>query len=86
MGGNAPSRWKTADTAVTEVYFKGVSAGAAKGIMAELGIGDLTPPTASRIVTELDGQMEAWRTRPLGEMRWLCFDARFEKVRICDGG
>lgn len=67
MGGNAPSRLKTTDTAVTEVYFKGVSAGVAEGIMAELGIGDLTPPNASRIVKELGGQLEAWWTRPLGE-------------------
>ena len=30
---------------------------------------------------ELDDELEAWRTRPLGAMTYLILDARYEKVR-----
>jgi len=36
----------------------------------------------SRATKLLDGELEAWRTRPLGEIRYLFIDARYEKVRI----
>jgi putative transposase len=35
----------------------------------------------SRITAQLDTDVEAWRTRPLGEFTHLMMDARYEKVR-----
>ncbi|MBA2649543.1 MAG: transposase, partial [Legionella sp.] len=35
----------------------------------------------SRITKELDDQFEQWRNRPLGKIRHLLVDARYEKVR-----
>lgn len=36
----------------------------------------------SKAASELDALLEAWRTRPLGEIRCLFLDARYEKARI----
>jgi putative transposase len=35
----------------------------------------------SKATAELDEQLQAWRERPLGRMRYLYLDARYEKVR-----
>jgi len=35
----------------------------------------------SRATAQLDEVLEAWRQRPLGEIRYLYLDARYEKVR-----
>ena len=35
----------------------------------------------SRAAKLLDEELEAWRNRPLGEIRYLLLDARYEKVR-----
>ena len=35
----------------------------------------------SKATSELDEQLQAWRERPLGRMRYLYLDARYEKVR-----
>jgi transposase-like protein len=36
----------------------------------------------SKATSELDTLLEAWRNRPLGEIRYLFLDARYEKVRV----
>ena len=35
----------------------------------------------SKATAELDEQLQAWRERPLGQMKYLYLDARYEKVR-----
>ena len=35
----------------------------------------------SRATKQLDEILQQWRERPLGEMRYLFLDARYEKVR-----
>jgi transposase-like protein len=50
--------------------------------MAEFGIESLSSSQASRAAKLLDDELEAWRNRPLGEIRYLIVDARYEKVRI----
>ena len=52
--------------------------------MKEFGIESLSSTQVSRAAKLLDDELEAWRTRPLGEIRYLIVDARYEKVR--EGG
>tara|TARA_R110000823_G_scaffold314752_1_gene444561 strand:- start:57 stop:1229 length:1173 start_codon:yes stop_codon:yes gene_type:complete len=67
-----------------EMYVKGVSTRDAEAVMKEFGIESLSSTQVSRAAKLLDDELEAWRTRPLGEIRYLIVDARYEKVR--DGG
>ena len=70
--------------AVAEMYIKGVSTRDAEAVMKEFGIESLSSTQVSRAAKLLDDELEAWRTRPLGEIRYLIVDARYEKVR--EGG
>jgi len=67
--------------AVAEMYVQGVSTRAAEAVMKEFGIESLSSTQVSRAAKLLDEELEAWRTRPLGEIRYLILDARYEKVR-----
>jgi len=68
--------------AVAEMYVKGVSTRDAEAVMREFGIESLSSSQVSRAAKLLDDELEAWRTRPLGEIRYLIVDARYEKVRL----
>ena len=70
--------------AVAEMYVKGVSTRDAEAVMKEFGIESLSSTQVSRAAKLLDDELEAWRNRPLGEIRYLILDARYEKVR--EGG
>ena len=35
----------------------------------------------SRVAKQLDAKLEQWRNRPLGEVRYLILDARYERMR-----
>ncbi len=52
--------------------------------MAEFGLESLSSTQVSRAAALLDSELEAWRTRRLGQVRYLVLDARYEKQR--DGG
>lgn len=67
--------------AVAEMYVKGVSTRQAEAVLREFGIEGLSSSQVSRAAALLDDELEAWRTRPLGEIRYLILDARYEKVR-----
>ena len=67
--------------AVAEMYIKGVSTRQAEDVMKEFGIESLSSTQVSRATKLLDGELSAWRTRPLGQMRYLILDARYEKAR-----
>ena len=67
--------------AVAEMYVKGVSTREAEAVMREFGIESLSSSQVSRAAKLLDDELEAWRTRPLGEVRYLVLDARYEKMR-----
>lgn len=67
--------------AVAEMYVKGVSTREAEMVMREFGIESLSSSQVSRAAKLLDEELEAWRTRPLGETRYLILDARYEKMR-----
>ena len=67
--------------AVAEMYIKGVSTREVEAVMREFGIESLSSMQVSRAAKLLDDELEAWRTRPLGEIRYLILDARYEKMR-----
>lgn len=67
--------------AVAEMYIKGVSTRQAEAVMREFGIESLSSSQVSRATKLLDEELEAWRNRPLGEIRYLILDARYEKMR-----
>ena len=67
--------------AVAEMYIKGVSNRDAEAVMHEFGIESLSSAQVSRAAKLLDDELSAWRTRSLGEFRYLFLDARYEKMR-----
>ncbi len=67
--------------AVAEMYVKGVSNRDAEAVMSKFGLESLSSSQVSRAAKLLDAELEAWRNRPLGEIRYLVLDARYEKVR-----
>ncbi len=67
--------------ALAEMYLQGVSTRKVSAILEQLCGSDVSSTQVSRAAKLLDEALEAWRTRPLGEMRYLFLDAHFEKVR-----
>ena len=67
--------------AVAEMYIKGVSTREVEAVMREFGIESLSSSQVSRAAKLLDEELAAWRDRPLGEIRYLILDARYEKMR-----
>ena len=67
--------------AVAEMYVKGVSTRDAERVMHEFGIESLSSTQVSRAAKMLDEELEARRTRDLGEIKYLIVDARYEKMR-----
>ena len=67
--------------AVAEMYIKGVSTREVEAVMREFGIESLSSSQVSRAAKLLDEELQAWRDRPLGEIKYLILDARYEKMR-----
>jgi Transposase, Mutator family len=70
--------------ALAEMYVQGVSTRKVKAITEQLCGFEVTSSQVSRATGELDEHFKQWRERPLGEMVYLQFDVRYEKVR--EGG
>jgi transposase-like protein len=68
-------------TALAEMYIQGVSTRKVKAVTEKLCGYEVTSTQVSRITQELDGPMQKWRDRPLGQFLYLIVDARYEKVR-----
>jgi len=67
--------------AVAEMYVQGVSTRKVAAITEKLCGLEVTSSQVSRAARALDGELEKWRNRPLGETPYLILDARYEKVR-----
>ncbi len=67
--------------AVAEMYVQGVSTRRVKEITEVLCGFEVSSTEVSRVSQEMDKELEKWRQRPLGKMRYLILDARYEKVR-----
>ena len=68
--------------ALAEMYVQGVSTRRVKAITEQLCGLSVSSSEVSRAAELLDADLEAWRTRPLGEVPYLVLDARYEKVRL----
>ncbi len=67
--------------ALAEMYVQGVSTRKVHAIVEQLCGTGVSSSLVSRATAQLDETLEAWRTRPLGEIVYLYLDARYEKVR-----
>jgi transposase-like protein len=67
--------------AVAEMYVQGVSTRKVAAITEQLCGLEVTSSQVSRAARALDEELEAWRSRPLGETPYLILDARYEKLR-----
>jgi putative transposase len=68
---------------VAECYVRGVSTRRVEGLVHTLGIESLSKSQVSRMATELDAEVAAFRARPLdgGPYTYLSLDAMTQKVR-----
>jgi len=67
--------------ALAEMYVHGVSTRKVTKITEALCGLEVTSTQVSRATALLDKQVNAWRTRKLGSIRYLILDARYESVR-----
>jgi putative transposase len=70
--------------ALAEMYVQGVSTSKVSKIVEELCGCEVSSSDVSRAAALLDEELEAWRNRPLGQIKYLVLDARYEKLR--EGG
>jgi transposase-like protein len=67
--------------AIAEMYVQGVSTRKVTEVMQQLCGLDVSSAQVSRATQLLDEELNAWRQRPIGEIRYLILDARYEKIR-----
>ena len=68
--------------AIAEMYVRGVSTRRIGGLLKSMGVEGISPSQVSRAARALDEKLRRWRERPLGEVRYLQLDARYEKMRV----
>ena len=66
---------------LAEMYVQGVSTRKVAAITERLCGTQISASQVSRAAQTLDEELEAWRSRSLGEIIYLYLDARYEKVR-----
>lgn len=67
--------------ALAEMYVQGVSTRKVAAITEQMCGFAVSSSQVSEATAELDEQLLAWRERPLGLMKYVYLDARYEKVR-----
>jgi len=67
--------------ALAEMYVQGVSTAKVTRITEELCGCEISSSDVSRATALLDEDLQKWRTRPLGQTKYLVLDARYEKIR-----
>jgi putative transposase len=72
---------KALTLALAEMYVQGVATRKMAKITEELCGCDVSSSDVSRAAAALDEELEKWRNRPLGQVKYLILDARYEKVR-----
>ena len=68
--------------AVAEMYVKGVSTRKVQAVFDRLCDVSITADQVSRAMREMDGELEAWRNRPIGAVKALFLDATYHKARV----
>jgi len=66
---------------LAEMYIQGVSTRKVSTIIEKMCGVEISAMQVSRGTKQLDEILQQWRGRPLGEIRYLFLDARYEKVR-----
>jgi transposase-like protein len=72
---------KALKLALAEMYVQGVSTRKMAQITEELCGCEVSSSEVSRAAAALDEELEKWPGRPLGQVKYLILDARYEKVR-----
>ena len=67
--------------AIAEMYVQGVSTRKVQAIAEQLCGTEVNSVEVSRAAKLLDEELSSWRERPIGAIRYLILDARYEKVR-----
>jgi len=67
--------------AIAEMYIQGVSTRKVTEVLEKLCGLNITSMDVSRATAVLDEELELWRERALGKVRYLILDARYDKVR-----
>jgi len=67
--------------ALAEMYVQGVSTSKVTKITERLCGCAISSSDVSRTAAQMDQEQQKWRTRPLGQMKYLVLDARYEKIR-----
>lgn len=67
--------------ALAEMYVQGVSTSKVTKITEQLCGCEISSSDVSRATALLDEEFQQWRHRPLGAVKYLILDARYEKVR-----
>lgn len=67
--------------ALAEMYVQGVATRRVAAITEQLCGLSVSATQVSQAAAEMDATLEAWRTRTLGEFRYVSLDARYESVR-----
>jgi len=72
---------KALKLAIAQMYLEGVSTRRVQDITGVLCGYEVSSTQVSRLTQELDGQFEAFRKRPIGEICYLILDATYLKIR-----
>ena len=64
--------------ALAEMYIQGVSTRKVAAITQQLCGFDVSSSQVSQATAALDDQLQAWRERPLGQIKYLYLDAHYE--------
>ena len=67
--------------ALAEMYIQGVSTRKVAAVTEQMCGFQVSSSQVSKATAELDELLQAWRERPLGRMKYVSLDARYEKVR-----
>jgi putative transposase len=68
--------------AIAEMYVQGVSTRKVTAVLEQLCGLEISSTQVSQATAAMDLELAKWRTRPLGQFKYLIVDARYEKVRI----
>ncbi|MCP4053770.1 MAG: IS256 family transposase [Mesoflavibacter sp.] len=72
---------KALTLAMAEMYVQGVSTRKVTSVLKKLCGLEISSTQVSKASKLLDDELEKWRNRPIGKIKYLQMDARYEKVR-----
>ncbi len=72
---------KALTLAMAEMYVQGVSTRKVTSVLKKLCGLEISSTQVSSASKRLDEELEKWRNRPIGSIKYLQLDARYEKVR-----